>query len=229
MLIAEIGNNHFGSFEKAKELIRVARESGATLVKSQAFLARDIKSGSMPYDFYRHCEFTYNQYEELIYFARDMGVEFFYSIFSRLYEPLMFHQRYYKVAGSQTREGGAHLDKKDSPFVFISVPEFARMPWLNRAQVLYVSEYLVKDPKLQLIGHYKDFFRRPVGYSDHTVGITQSIKAIHEHDVTVLEKHFHLGEKISWKGQVYRDSLHSIGPRDLEAIAKEMKGEKCAV
>lgn len=222
ILIAEIGNNHLGSFDKAKEMIRIAKECGATLVKGQAFLARDIKNGSMPYDFYRHCEFSFEEYEELIYYARDLGIEMFYSIFSRLHEPLIYHQKYHKIAGCQTRAGGQNLEKKDSPNMFISIPEFGRMPWLARAQIMFVTEYLTKDPKLSMITHYSEFFRRPVGYSDHTVGITNCIKAVKDHNAMVIEKHFFLGDKISWKGQVYRDSLHSASPVEFETLAKEI-------
>lgn len=222
ILIAEIGNNHFGSFDKAKEMIRVAKNSGATLVKGQAFLARDIKNGSMPYDFYRHVEFNFEQYAELIYFARDLGIELFYSIFSRMHEPICYHQRFHKIAGFQTRECGNAIDKKDSPNVFVSIPELVRTPWLSRAQVLYVSEYLTKDPKIDLITYFSDFYRRQVGYSDHTVGISSVIKAIKEHNAQVIEKHFYLGDKIVWKGQTYRDTIHAATPKEFEQLAKEL-------
>ena len=43
-VIADIGNNHNGSVESAKELIHAAADSGAAAVKFQTFKADDITS-----------------------------------------------------------------------------------------------------------------------------------------------------------------------------------------
>lgn len=223
MLIVEIGNNHFGNFEDAKEMIRVAKDCGADIVKSQAFLARDIK-GSMPYEFYRSCEFSLAQYEELIYFARDIGIELFYSVFSKIYESLFFHQRYFKIAGSQTRNLGAQVEKKDSPFMFVSIPERCFYPNLKRAHLMFVTEYMDKTPNLDMINHMSKFYGRQVGLSDHSVGLTNCLKAIEEYGVNLIEKHFSLGKKIAWHGTTYRDAVHGASPREIQELAKRIGG-----
>ena len=44
MIIAEIGNNHEGNFQLAKNLIKSAAESGADAVKFQTFLTDEYIS-----------------------------------------------------------------------------------------------------------------------------------------------------------------------------------------
>ena len=84
MLIAELGCNHFGSMAKAKEMIRVARESGADVVKLQAFEeAGDVAWwGSMPPNFYQEVALTLHQHLELIDYGKSIGAEIAYSVFS---------------------------------------------------------------------------------------------------------------------------------------------------
>ena len=43
-IIAEIGNNHEGDFELAKELISAAKESGANAVKFQTIIPEGLVS-----------------------------------------------------------------------------------------------------------------------------------------------------------------------------------------
>jgi len=149
MLIAEIGNNALGSMTKAKELIRVAMESGADLVKSQAFSAKDIK-GSMDHSFYQMCEFSFDEYVELLHYAKDIGVPMFYSIFSREFEDLSYHQHWHKTAGSQTKLGFKNLLKRDVRSMIVSIPEFSILPDVKRARVLSVTQYNTLKPNLVL-------------------------------------------------------------------------------
>ena len=67
LLIAEVGNNHFGDFRKAMEMAKIAKESGADLVKMQAFDAADVK-GSMVPGFYKQCAFSPEHCAALIEF-----------------------------------------------------------------------------------------------------------------------------------------------------------------
>ena len=98
MLIAEIGNNHFGSMEKAKELIRVAKECGADVVKGQAFLAKDLTTGSMHHEFYEMCSMNLDQNIELFSYAYTIGIDMFFSVFSDGFEELERLQKYKKIS-----------------------------------------------------------------------------------------------------------------------------------
>lgn len=222
MLIAEISNCHFGSLKKAKELIKAAHNSGADLIKAQAFLPKDIKSGSMPFWFYEQCAFAKREYIELIEYAREIGNDLFYSIFSEELIGLGTHQKWHKITGAQTLDGKA-TEMMDLDNVLISVPGTMDLdqlyPFID-AELLYVSPYMVEDPKLELIDTLSAFVERPVGYSDHTVGIKQAIRAAHFHNVHIIEKHFCLTSGDKWNGQIYRDTVHGVTPNEFEKLAK---------
>lgn len=223
VLIAEIGNCHLGNLDKAKELVRAAKDCGADLCKSQAFIGKDIKHGSMPKSFYRKCELTFEQYVELIEYGEQIGIDVFYSIFSRNVEQLIFHQKWHKIAGIQTMQGFNHIEKKDTDRVFVSIPEGGRKPKLEHCHIMHVSAYLTYYPGLQNIDHLTEIYGRQCGYSDHTIGITHPIKAVKEYGANVIEKHFTLDKDIQYLGQLYRDAVHSSLPQEFEKLAKEIK------
>jgi len=227
LLIAEIGNNHFGNFREAKELIKVAKESGADLVKGQAFVHYDLW-GSMPQKFYAKCQFTFDQYVDLIYYARDViGIEFFYSIMSESLYPLRFHQRYHKLAAVQTiHRKIADLYQMDSTSVFMSIGGIPKnMPPLYRANILWASSYnevpSVDYQHLEILTVLRDRLKRPLGYSDHSLGVGACIKAIKDYQVPVVEKHITLYKSLKWDNMVFRDTLHGATPDEFERLAKE--------
>ena len=62
-IIAEIGVNHEGSLEKAKELIELAKEGGANAAKFQTYKADTIASVNSPAYWDRSMESTASQHE----------------------------------------------------------------------------------------------------------------------------------------------------------------------
>lgn len=244
MLIAEIGSNHFGYMPRARELIRVAKESGADLVKGQAYAAADIKTGSMPPAFYEECALTESQQIELMVFARSIGTTYFCSVFSRGFEKLELLQRYWKVSGAQSRgllmpkfnpndPPGTSIPRRDADLPLdverniISIPAdipLARIPRYGRARVLHVSAYLADDPQLERIDELARHLGRAVGYSDHTIGVHQATLAFMAHGSLTIEKHFCLEKNVKWGGQVFRDTVHGADPEEFEMLAKAMKG-----
>jgi len=227
MLICEIGNVHGGNLDYAKTHIRAAHESGADICKMQAFLADDISGGSMPKRFYEQCEFTIRQHIELIYYARSIGTDLFYSIFSPTFWTLQFHQNYFKIAGSQIKNNYFALELFDSPNVIFSVPQAAvlkRVPKVERAFPLYVGEYL-KEPQLHYIETLEKHFNKPVGYSDHTEGVDNCLRAYETYGCDIIEKHFTLEKNVGFYGQIFRDTVHGATPSEFETLAKRVKGK----
>ncbi|MBI4665126.1 MAG: N-acetylneuraminate synthase family protein [Nitrospinae bacterium] len=94
-VIAEIGHNHQGNFETAKEMIRVARECGADAVKFQKRDNRSLFTKAYydkPYDnelsygptygLHREAlELSKDQFKELINFAGELEIDFLSTAF----------------------------------------------------------------------------------------------------------------------------------------------------
>ncbi len=94
-VIAEIGHNHQGNLETAKELFRAAKECGAHAAKLQKRDNRTLFTREMygkPYEnensfgntYGEHreaLEFGLNEYQELQQYAKEIGITFFATAF----------------------------------------------------------------------------------------------------------------------------------------------------
>lgn len=222
-IIAEIGNNHEGNMDRAKELIRVAHASGADLVKMQAYQKGDVK-GSMPSGFYEKCRLQYLDYVELIDYGRQIGTDVFYSIFSEDLRILNHFQKWRKIAGSQSQKNIRDTESQDSNHTFVSVnPKNGMLPEMPKSWVLYVSEYMTQNPRLSEINFLREYYGKPIGYSDHTIGIEYCLEAIREYGCPIIEKHFTLTRDITYEGKQFRDAVHGALPYELERLAKSKK------
>lgn len=89
-IIAEVGVNHEGSIEKARELIALAKEGGADAVKFQTYKAETLASKNSPaywdlskeptasqYElFKKYDKFGEREYEVLVEYCRELGIDF---------------------------------------------------------------------------------------------------------------------------------------------------------
>jgi len=81
--IAEIGINHNGNLDLAKELIGEAKESGADIVKFQTHIPDDEMIPSHPlYGIISECSFDVDQERELFNFCYKLGILFMSTPFS---------------------------------------------------------------------------------------------------------------------------------------------------
>jgi sialic acid synthase SpsE len=213
-----------GNMRLARELVRQAHEAGADLIKGQAFLAKDITTGSMPQRFYETCALSEDQYLELIEYARGMGSDMFYSIFSEGFTRLRHVQKWTKFAASQHAGFGR---ANDTEYTVVSYPAIAInsdaiSPKPRRAWAMYATPYLPPDPALHLLDTLTDLIGGPVGLSDHTKSFHSCLKAIRNHGVNCIEKHFTLQKDVCWDGVIFRDTVHGATPRELEIIANAL-------
>ena len=84
LLVAEIGNNHEGSFELAKKLIYLAHQSGADAVKFQTIEPHLLiqKSNQERINTLKKFYLNPNQYKELASISNDLGIIFLSTPFS---------------------------------------------------------------------------------------------------------------------------------------------------
>lgn len=219
MLIAEIGNNHFGNYDDFRELIKVAKNCGADIVKSQA----GVKHGSMPPSFYVECDLGLDLYIEAIYWARYVAkIDLFYSVFHQDYYPLFTHQNFFKLSANQSEEN--NVLNFDSDQCIISTREPKNIPLMQRASLLYATDYGENYPDFEQITLLDEKVEHgEVGFSDHCIGVENSIKAVQEFDAKIIEKHFTIERNMKYKDQIFRDTVHAAVPYQLDKLSREIK------
>jgi len=231
IFIAEIGNNHFGSFQNFRELVSAAKDSGATHVKSQLFNPLKLK-GSMPVEFYQKCAEIHHRLPLLEEIAEKAGIHLFFSCFDA-FEEYEAKQKFKKIAAPQSEQIFRHgkvlkrwfIDNKN---VIISLGKgIKHFPILSKAVVLHASEYLTDTPNLgritEMMRFYDNVYGREkglVGYSDHTIGIRACIDAIEIHGANYIEKHFTIKKNLKYNGVVFRDTVHGATPKEFQELTR---------
>ena len=78
LIIAEIGNNHEGSYTLAEEMIGLAAEAGADAVKFQTFQTEYYVSVDdvERYKRLKSFELRYNEFKKLSHVAKEAGILF---------------------------------------------------------------------------------------------------------------------------------------------------------
>ena len=242
-VIAEIGHNHQGSVEKAKELFRAAKECGVDAVKLQKRSNRTLYTRAMyesPYDnensfgptYGAHreaLEFGWDDYVELKRYAGEIGVTFFATAFD--VESADFLARLdvpaFKIASGDLTNLPLilHVAKIGKPIVIStgggSIEDVQRaydaVTSVN-AQICLLqctASYPAEpeDMNLRVITTFRE------RYPDFVIGLSDHQNGIAMADVAyilgarVIEKHFTLNR--SWKGTDHAYSLEPVGMRKL--------------
>ena len=83
LVIAEIGNNHEGSYALAEELIVKAVEAGAGAVKFQTFLTEQYISPTQKdrYERLKKFQLSYEQFERLAAYSQEVEILFISTAF----------------------------------------------------------------------------------------------------------------------------------------------------
>lgn len=224
ILIAEVGNCHFGDLNQAKQMIKEFKDAGADLVKFQAFLPEDVgNNGSMPLGFYEQCAFGFQEYLHLVDVGMFLNIPVFFSTFSMDMHKLWAYTFYHKVSAKQavTFEFNEYSDR-DSTFVSVN-PDYGELPVLENARMMYAAKYLEENPDLWMIDSLSKIYKRPVGYSDHTVGIEACYRAVKDHGAPWIEKHVTLEKNFHYDGKLFRDCIHAVTPKEFEQLARLVK------
>lgn len=241
-IVAEIGNNHNGSFEMAKELIRVAQECGADAAK---FQVKNIEKAfpkeilDMPYDHphsfgktYREhkqaLELSHDEYKKLKEYSDAIGIIFFATPFDE--DSVNFLEDLNVVAHKISsfhmvdRKLVSAVIKTNKPVIVSTgmstleeIDDTANYLKNHKTQFALLqctSSYPTNDGDVHLavISEYKKRYDVVVGYSGHDRGITIPAASVC-FGAKIIEKHFTLDRML--KGPDHASSLEIKGLKGL--------------
>lgn len=219
IVIAEAGNNHEGSLDAALELLIKAKESGADMVKFQAGNAEGFARTKEDILRYKKYELGRKGYDRLVKEANKLNYPILFSVWSDEFNYLRDMENYKIAARQCTQE---FVSKYDRDGVFVSIPHtYVTHLKIEKAIPMHcVSEYPAKDSMLERIGLLRDRYSGLVGYSDHTIGVGECLRAIRIYHADVIEKHFTLAHDF---GEL-RDHRLSATPEEMKIL---VEGAKC--
>ena len=229
-IISEIGWNHMGDMDLAKEMIHASKENGADMVKLQTWSVDRLSPGPWDTDgrreIYEKAELTKEKHIELYEYSNNLSIPFFTSVFSIEDARLLAYVEVerVKIASFESRNKDL-LSFCDGLFdtIYIStgtstVDEIKEsLEYIKTSNVVLlhcVSCYPLEHANTNLpqINSLKKLCDR-VGYSDHTFGVEAS-KAALEYDIEVIEKHFTIDHDLPG-----RDNKFAILPHELKELS----------
>ena len=241
LVVAEIGNNHEGSYALAEELIGLAAEAGAGAVKFQTFRTEHYVSSSQTERFARLKDFElgFDAFERLSRRAREAGLLFLSTPFdlesARFLDGIV---PAFKIASGDNTfyhllETVARTGK---PMVIstglASLEELRRAvelvegTWhsLGIDQDLALLHCIAAYPapteqaNLAAIQTLRENFQCTVGYSDHTIGIEAAALAV-ALGARIVEKHFTVDNNYS----DFSDHQLSADPPTLKRLIERVR------
>lgn len=243
MLIAEIGGNHEGDFGYAQELVGLAIEAGADVVKLQVYYADELVNRVESPDRHAHFlrfELEPDQHVALAEMCRAAGVRYLASIWST--GPLGWLDSYldfYKI-GSGDLTSHRLLEQfasRGKPLVLstgLSTLEevqvaadvvravdmrFADPDWLAVLQCTSVYPLRKSDANLRAMDAISAATGAAAGYSDHTTD-GQALRVAAARGARVLEFHF----TDDREGKTFRDHHVSLVPTELHELTRDLDG-----
>ena len=253
-VIAEIGNNHQGSVEKAMEMIRVAKESGANAVKFQKRDNRNLYVETLfnkPYDHENsfgitygehreYLEFGKSEYDELMSYARGLGITMFATAFDM--NSVDFLETIgvpaYKVASGDLKNISliSHMAETKKPLIVSTgggtMEDVQRvydsvMPINPRCAFLQCTGSYpceFEELNLRVIGTFRERF------PNNVIGLSahdngiSMVVAAYVLGARIIEKHFTLNR--SWKGT---DHAFSLSPTGLFKMIRDLRRIRVAL
>ncbi len=243
-IVAEIGINHNGSLDMAKQMIQSAIHAGVDAVKfqkrtpelcvppEQRNVMRETPWGYITYLEYRNkVEFGEVEYREIDRFCKEKGITWFASVWDEpsvdFLEP--FDPVCYKVPSASLTDHSLlrHLRKTGRPLILST--GMSSMDQIRAAVKVVGEENLVIthatstypcDPEelnLKMIETLRAEFSCPVGYSGHEVGLVPSAVAV-ALGACMVERHITL-DRALWGG----DQAASVEPSGFERLVKYVR------
>jgi len=246
-IVAEAGVNHNGNVDLAKKLIDAAKKAGADAVKFQMFSAEKLVTNAAPKAEYQRkgigetqremlkkLELGKNDFRILKKYAEKSKIIFLATPFDE--ENADFLTRL-GVPAIKIGSGDLtnlplleHVARKNKPIILSTgmgtmqevreAVDKIKKSGNEKIILLHcVSSYpaRLEDSNLRAIQTMEKTFYLPVGYSDHTLGITAGVAAV-ALGACLIEKHFTLDKKLPGP-----DHKASLEPDELEAMVARIR------
>ena len=244
-VIAEIGINHNGDLNSAKQLIKVAKDAGCDAVKFQKRTPeistpknqwnklRETPWGEMTYIDYRHkVEFSIPDYEELDKYANNLDIVWFASCWDSqaVKDIKKFNVPIYKIASASLtdEEMISEVLKTDKSIILSTgmsslkeINKTVEFIGNNELAILHTtSTYPCKPEELNLNvinTYFEDFPDNIIGYSGHETGLVTTAVAV-SMGAKIIERHITL-DRSMWG----TDQAASIEPQGLISLIKYIR------
>ena len=200
--------------------------------KKDFFIKGGLWDGYKLYDLYKKAGTPFEWHDEIFNFARKIGITIFSTPFDEKGVDLLakLDAPAYKIASFELCDLPLikYVAQQNKPIIMSSgisskeeiadALETAKSNGCNDIILLHcVSSYPapINEANLLQIKELGDYFKIPVGLSDHTLGTTVSIASV-ALGACLIEKHFILDKKVKSP-----DSEFSISPSELKYLCEE--------
>ena len=243
-VIAEIGINHNGDIEIAKQLMDVAVETGCDAVKfqkrtpeicvpeEQKSIPRDTPWGTMTYfEYKKRIEFEQSEFEQIDTYAKKIGIDWFASPWDVPSVDFLesFNVPCQKIASACLTDSELLSAVNKTKTTTILSTGMSSMPEIDKAVDLLnnvplaiaqaTSTYPAEASELNLraIQTFAEKYKVPVGYSGHERGLQVTIAAVALGAVFV-ERHITL-DRSMWG----TDHSASLEPEGLKKLVRDIR------
>jgi N,N'-diacetyllegionaminate synthase len=245
IIIAEAGVNHNGKLSLAKKMIDIAVETKVDYIKFQFFNFKELTtkwSVSAGYqlkntkekkqqNLLQKLSLSFEELKILENYAKRKKIKFMLSIFDfeSLKKLKSFKTNYIKIPSGEINnlpfiEKVSNLKKK----IILSTGGSSIKEIQNALKILKANKVILlhcvtnypaspKSVNLNSLKFMEKKFKKPIGLSDHTLGISIPIAAT-ALGARVIEKHFTLSRKM--KGPDHKSSLE---PKELKDMVNEIR------
>ena len=246
-IIAEIGINHNGSIEECKKLIMLSKVAGCDYAKiqkrnpdvcvpeSQKSVMRKTPRGEITYLEYKYrLEFNEEQIKELCEYSKEIGIEFFASVWD--IDSVNLMAKYTRIAklGSPVINDLALLKATREAFDYVimstgmSTEEEIKqaVDAANPDVIMHTNSTYPCPPEdlnLRYLEHLKkEYPNKVIGYSGHEYGLVTTYAAV-TLGAEWVERHITLDRNL-WGS----DQTSSIEPDGLIKLVKGIKAIESA-
>ena len=243
-IIGEIGINHNGDVEIAKDLIRAAHDAGMNAVKfqkrtpevcvpkEQQSQMRDTPWGYISYLDYRYkVEFGVEEYWEIDALCKELGIDWFVSVWDEASVDFMeqFNPVCYKTASAsltdlpllkKLRATGRPMIVSTGMSTMDEIQYAVKELGQDNLAITHATSAYPCDPEelnIRMVETLRDMFDCPIGYSGHEVGLVPSSIAV-ALGACIVERHITL-DRAMWGS----DQAASVEPWGMEKLVKYIR------